>query len=350
MLRNGVMSGILIFLLAIGVQAQQVRPRPDLITPAAESAIEKGQAYLARTQNRDGSWTEGGSYGRGYPVTMSSMAVLALMSGGHTPTTGKYADKTAKTVEYLLRCSGNKGVITSVNESSRSMYGHGFATLALAHAYGMESDPLRQKRIKQVLDRAVMLIAKSQSKDGGWYYTPESSHDEGSVTVTQIQALRACRDAGINVPPSTIKRADNYIFKCANKDGGISYALRSKGRSLPAITAAATATMYNTGKFEHKVAIGALNYTKNLLKKSGHDPFKAFRGHTFYSILYFSQAMWFSGDKDWKLYFPKLRDRLVRLKQNDGSWKGDHVGNVYGTSIALLTLQLPYRALPILQR
>ena len=48
-------------------------------------------------------------------------------------------------------------------------------------------------RLHDVLTRAVKLITRSQSSAGGWLYTPDSNGDEGSVTVTQIQALRACR-------------------------------------------------------------------------------------------------------------------------------------------------------------
>ena len=48
---------------------------------------------------------------------------------------------------------------------------------------------------------AIVLISRSQSRDGGWLYTPDDAGDEGSVTITQVQALRACRDAGISVPP-----------------------------------------------------------------------------------------------------------------------------------------------------
>ena len=34
----------------------------------------------------------------------------------------------------------------------------------------------------------------------------------------------------------------------------------------------------------------------------------------------------------------------------DGSWNGDQVGGTYGTAVALLILQLPYKNLPIMQR
>jgi hypothetical protein len=278
------------------------------------------------------------------------LAGLALMSAGNTPTTGPQADNVARAVEFVLSCSTDAGLISSTSESGHSMYGHGFAMLFLAHAYGMEADPLRQKRLAQVLERAVRLTAASQSRDGGWFYTPESQNDEGSVTVTQIQGLRACRDAGVPVSPRTIQRACEYIFKCANSDGGISYALRSRGNSLPAITAAAVSTMYNGGVFEHPVAHGALAFCKKRIAASGGDATKAFQGHVYYSMLYLGQAMWFSGDDDWKGFFPQVRDFLIKQQQADGSWNGDSVGTTYGTSIALMTFLLPYRNLPILQR
>jgi len=41
---------------------------------------------------------------------------------------------------------------------------------------------------------------------------------------------------------------------------------------------------------------------------------------------------------------------LLKQQQSDGSWNGDNVGPVYGTSIALTVLQLPYAYAPIYQR
>ena len=229
------------------------------------------------------------------------------------------------------------------------MYGHGFSLLFLGEAYGLETDPLRQKRIKRVLRNGVKLTAQSQSKAGGWLYTPEQNSDEGSVTVTQIQGLRACRNGGIKVPKSTIDRAGEYIRKCANKDGGISYRVGMRG-SRPPITAAAVATLYNAGQYDNPVAKGALAYTMRLLRKNGNDPWKAYRGHAFYSMLYVAQALWVSGDKNWKMFFPKIRDGLIAKQDGGGAWNGDSSGKTYGTAIALIILQLPYQYLPIMQR
>ena len=63
---------------------------PPEITPATKTAIEKGLKYLVSVQNRDGSWRTNGSTG-GYPTAMTSLAGLALLSAGNTPTQGPYS-------------------------------------------------------------------------------------------------------------------------------------------------------------------------------------------------------------------------------------------------------------------
>jgi hypothetical protein len=74
-------------------------------------------------------------------------------------------------------------------------------------------------------------------------------------------------------------------------------------------------------------------------------------GHYFYAHLYYSQAIYLSGHSAmWDDYYPKIRDRLMRMQQPDGSWQGDGVGTTYGTAVALMILQLPYNRLPIMQR
>lgn len=224
------------------------------------------------------------------------------------------------------------------------MYGHGFAMLFLSQAYGMEEDLERQRRIRVALERGIVLTSKSQSNDGGWLYTPDSNGDEGSVTVTQVQALRGCRNAGILVPKETIDKAIKYIERSQNPDGGISYSVRSRG-SRPAITAAACAVLYNAGQYDSPMATKAFEYAWKHCK-----PTVSNDGHYFYTQLYMSQASWQKGDKVWGEYYPAIQRVLLRTQQGNGSWNGDGVGLVYGTSLALLMLQIPFNHLPILSR
>jgi hypothetical protein len=74
-------------------------------------------------------------------------------------------------------------------------------------------------------------------------------------------------------------------------------------------------------------------------------------GHDYYTHLYASQAFYMAGDKYWDKYFPTTRDELLKMQNaNDGYWEGDGIGRTYGTSIALIVLQLPYKFLPVYQR
>ena len=201
--------------------------------------------------------------------------------------------------------------------------------------------------MKKIIINGVKLTA-SASSNGGWCYTPGSG-DEGSVTVTQIQGLRAASNAGFTVPKGAIEGGVHYLEMCKTPEGGIRYSLSSgDGAHLP-ISAAAIATLYNAGQYDSKLADSCLAYVskqfaiyKNSFEKGG--------GHSFYTNLYAAQAFYQAGDKYWDNYFPSARDQLIKMQAKDGSWPGDFVGPVYGTSIALVILQLPYKYLPIYQR
>lgn len=320
-------------------------PLPEHITPEAQQAIDAGLAYLVRTQARDGAWRNRGAYGR-YPVAMTSLAGLALLMNGNTTTQGPHAPAVDRAARFLVDSSTGMGLITNLEESEgRPMHGHGFAMLFLAELYGMTEDRDRQRQIHDVLTSAIDLTGRSQSYLGGWYYTPDSGEDEGSVTVTQVQGLRACRNAGLAVPKEVIDQAMNYLRLSARSDGGIAYRARMQGASRPPITAAAVCCWFNAGDYDNPLARRALRFARQ------HVTVRNPRGgHYFYAHLYLAQALYLSGPEEWDDYFPKMRDHLIRLQNDDGSWRGDYVGNVYGTAIALIILQLPYNQLPIMQR
>ena len=225
------------------------------------------------------------------------------------------------------------------------MYAHGFSMLFLSQLEGMLEDPVRAREIHDLLTRAVVLSGKAQSHAGGWYYTPHSRSDEGSVTITQVQALRSCRNVGVAVPKVVIDNAMTYLADSQNSDGGIRYAVNQRGgKSRPAITAAAVCCWFNAGEYTEPRAKKALEFCKEKVK-----PLGTAGGHDYYAHLYFAQALYVSKDPYWKEYFAKRRDYLLDLQQPDGSWWGDGVGDIYGTAVALVILQLPFNQLPIMQ-
>jgi hypothetical protein len=343
---GGAVAWALSVLAAGGAAARaQTEPRlPEHITPATKESIDKGLAYLARTQGRDGAWRNRGSFGR-YPVAMSALAGMALLMDGNTTTQGRYAPNVDRVTRFLVAAALPNGLIARGDEEARTMYGHGFSMLFLGQLLGMTEDPQRQREIAEVLNRGVALTGQAQSRIGGWIYTPDGGTDEGSVTITQVQALRSCRTAGVSVPKKVIDDAMNYLKISANSDGGIRYRAQSPGPSRPPLTAAAVMCWFNAGEYDNPLAKKALQYSKQHIRAGANSS-----GHYYYEHLYFAQAMYLSGPDDWNAYFPKMRDALTRSQNDDGSWDDLMVGEVYGTSIALIILQLPFEQVPIMQR
>jgi hypothetical protein len=279
---------------------------------------------------------------------MTALAGLALLAEGNTPYSGPRAGHVRNAAEYLVqRADPETGLIGS-EDAGRPMFGHGFAMLFLAEAYGSGSRAAFQDRIRSVLVRAVGLTARSQSARGGWYYTPDSEQDEGAVTITQAQGLRACANAGLAVPEETMAGALEYLRASVNPDGGIAYRAGVPGASRPAITCAAIATMYATGQYTGPMVDDALEYA--LERVPGTAPSPSGGSHFFYAHMYLSQVMYFRGGDEWGRYFAPVRDWLVQNQNDDGSWSGEFVGRTYGTAVALLILQLPSNNLPVLQR
>ncbi len=328
------------------LRAQDVSFPPG-VTAEIHGSIERGLEWLARNQANDGSWRSAGGYGI-YPAAMTGLAGMALIAGGSTPTRGRLYKEVSTAYAFLMKhADAATGLISLPVEEGRSMYGHGFATLFLASVYGMEEDVRQQEKLKRVLDKAVALISASQSPAGGWIYTPTSGGDEGSVTITQIQALRACRMAGIVVDKKTIDRAVDYIRRCQNPDGSIKYSLGSGGDGRPAITAAGVAVLYNAGVYDDQPFVEkAVSYCKKHIQITTDRT----AGHHYYAHLYWSQALYQRGGGDWSDYYTKASAFLLKQQKKDGSWDGDGIGGVYGTAIALTILQLPYAYAPIYQR
>jgi hypothetical protein len=343
---------LLVVLSATNVWAQgedetehlAVRAYPPLITAEVARAIEGGVRYLASQQRADGSWADGAS---GYPIVMTSLAGLALISAGHMPTRGLHAKRVRDGISFLIRNQNANGLIGAQGES-RHMYGHGFAMLFLGTALGNTDDRKLQRKLIEVLELAVKLTIQAQSTDGGWYYTADSRTDEGSVTVTQMQGLRACRNAGINVPEGAMRKAVDYLKKCQNPDGGITYSLRSRGGSRDAISAAAVACMYSAGAYDDASALKALAFCK--AKFGG----RAYTGSFyFYTNFYWAQAMFQTNEQEWNAFFPHMRQSLLTSHRQGDAWNGATVGGtgpIYGTSLALLILTLPYQNVPVFQR
>ncbi len=350
--RSARTGSMLVILLLAGTDIVRAAPpdglRPKHVTDATLVTVDKGLQYLARMQSPNGSW-QTMSDGRVYPVTMTALAGMAFLANGNTTSRGPYAETVEKTTRYLIDQQNSTGLISRAEENGRPMYGHGFSMLFLSTVYGMETDPRARLRIKEVVTNAIKLTAQGQSVQGGWTYTPGSG-DEGSVTVTQMQALRAANSAGFTVPKATIANAVRYLERCKTAEGGIRYSINSGGDTRLPISAAAITCLYSAGEYESPLAKDCLKYVFGQFQKQTKAEFGNEWGHGFYLHLYASQSFYQAGDTYWDAYFPPVRDYLIKSQSQDGHWDGNEVGPAFGTSVALIILQLPYKFLPIYQR
>lgn len=70
----------------------------------------------------------------------------------------------------------------------------------------------------------------------------------------------------------------------------------------------------------------------------------------FYGHYYAVQAMYLAGGEWWAQWWPGIREELIRIQSEDGSWVDHQSGNAYATAMALVVAQMPKRYLPIFQR
>ncbi|MFQ5461446.1 MAG: prenyltransferase/squalene oxidase repeat-containing protein [Phycisphaerae bacterium] len=329
------------FFLVVGGAEAGTAPAPATptegeITAASTLAVAKGLSWLAEQQAQDGGY--GGLSHYGPHVGITGLVGLAFMADGNMPGRGRYNYVVSRCVDFIVAHSSEGGLLAA-ETSHGPMYGHGFATLFLAEVHGM----VRRSDVRETLRKAVRLIVSTQNEEGGWRYQPVRADADISVTVCQIMALRAARNAGVYVDKTVIDRAIQYVHKSQNLDGGFKYMLSSGGSAF-ARSGAGVAALQYAGVYGGDEIDRGLAYLKRFTPPSEQSV-----GHYFYGHYYGAQAMFLAGDAYWQAWWPKIRAELLEKQSPEGYWRGQ-AGKEYGTAMALIVLQMPNRLLPIFQR
>jgi len=316
--------------------------------PPTAEVIDAGLEWLAAKQTRRGSWAA--NEGR-YPTAITALAGTALLMEGSTTSQGRHAEPIRRAVDYLASRARPNGLIGDPKTDDRYTYGHGFSMLFLSQVLGEEEDERRREELVDVLTRAVEFSGRAQTKDGGWGYVSAADgndFDEGSTTITQVQGLRGCRNAGIPVPREIIDKAIAYIHKCTLADGGVQYSSKGGG-GRPAISAAAIACLYNAGEEDDTLVPRMQAYADKHLGTIANTSF----GHWHYGHFYYAQVMYRGGGRRWESYREQIERRLVSEAQRDRDgthWSQGYIGPAFTTAINLTILQLDKGMLPIYQR
>ena len=399
----GALVALAFSFIGAGVSAGVIAaaPPPDPVAPASGNddttqeisqplvnAVEKGLAYLAEQQQRDGSWrgSVGFKLNQDYSVQeynvphvgVTALCGMAYLAGGHLPDRGQYGPGLDRAITWLIRQQNDNGFITA--HQSR-MYDHAFATLFLAEIFGQTA----RSDVRAALQRAVDLIVSSQNEKGSWRYQPFALESDMSITVCQLMALRAARNVGIKVPADRIERAVRYVLASqvtrddtrgmwgfsphVDEDGYYAlgrgafryqYQEDDASRSSFALTAAGITSLYHAARYDTtSELVDSLHFLEERMDTVSRAPWRC---HYFYwyGHYYACQAMFITGEvggkKWWERYWKHISQELLETgsaysQASDGSWPNEvGPGRNFATAVALIVLQVPFRYLPILQR
>lgn len=316
-----------------------------------QASIQLAQHFLAAQQRPDGSFA--GNQGESTGIVAAG--VLAWMVNGNLPGIGGYGRQVARGIDYLLDNTQPSGLILKGTQDGHAMYHHGLAVLCLAEVYGQTQD----KRVYEKLRKAVDLTIRCQNDAGGWRYQPQpDSRGDLSVTVMQLNALRAARDAGIAVPAENIQRAVEYVESCAvkNAEGETrAFAYQPRGDVRWSTTASGVMSLMLCGQYRIERVRPALDELVRVRAKNEDR-----REWFVYGAYYAAQALYqAAGQADeykeaWVKWYGGIAQIVMSEQTTSGPEKGrsrlDQQHGIWSTAMCTLILGLPYRYLPIYQR
>jgi hypothetical protein len=329
------------------------------------AAREKGLDWLTKNQAADGSW------GKSYTIGITSMACLAYLSAADEPFTDARGKALVKGLQFLLD-NQKEGKFLTQGQSVRTwIHGQGFATLALAEAYGRsllckDKPDIDTKKIRAAIVQSVKEITKNQSASGGWWYTPgELNRDEGATTVCAVQGLVSAENYGIEIDPKVIDKGFDYLKKSQNKDGSFNYIL-GDGSSMKGGTAADVATLALMKKYDFAVMINGYKFLLEFTPAAMSAPhvpwYFPYYGHYYGSMGMHLLGQEYKDDKEFRTntarYIAETQRELLAWQQKEGGWpnkgwiKDQEKGetNAYATAFATMTLFVPAGRLSIYNR
>jgi hypothetical protein len=352
-------------------------------TIQSERSVAAALNWLARHQNRDGSWSlksfpqhcSGGKACDGTArfdrfSAATAMALLPFLASGTTPDTrgATYRANVAKGIEYLIKNQLPDGDL-QIEESN--LYDHGLAAIALCECYGMSPNGNFGKRVRPAAQAALNFTMAAQDPvGGGWRYAP---HDPGDTSAVgwQLMALKSGRMATLTVDEAVFAKSAKFLDSVCHggKHGGLFcympdglYSAMSDGTIVNgdlAVTAIGLLCRQYMGMARTDPAM--IEGTAHLM-----DNLPDIQNRNTYYWYYATQVMHNQPGPEWDAWNRKMRRTLIESQCQDsdgcasGSWSPytaageknrDNIGSLGGrvmmTSLSALILEVYYRYLPL---
>jgi hypothetical protein len=339
---------------------------------ASEEAVEASLKWLAMHQLEDGSWTfhldeqhcpqcAGRCRNPGLiesSTASTGLALLCFLGGGYTHQDGSYREVVSRGLYYLVHrmvITPHGGDLRDISvmpggfeeqmmvRTSGNMYAQAIATLALCEAYAMTHDP----ELASAAQEAIDFIVYAQAGNGGWRYIPKEPGDL-SVTGWQLMALKSGSLGRLSIPRSVWYRASEFLDG-VQEDRGANYGYQQPSSTRPAMTAVG---LYG------RLMLGWPRDHAPLLKGCAQLSKEQPKANNMYFNYYASQVLHHTGGTGWKRWNTRMRNYLVATQADSGHEKGswyideawsDRGGRLYTTTLAILSLEVYYRYMPMYQ-
>lgn len=362
--------------------------------------VGKGLAWLAKAQNSDGGWGQGGGWrvnrqegqsgrveGNEIPdpsdIGNTSIALQAFLRAGTKLDAGEHSEVAAKAAAYLLaQLEADKDdslYVTALRDtqlqSKIGAYVDTFlAAQILADLKDRFPDAVDEKRREFLLDKVVAKIQKHQKEDGafadnkGWASTLSQGICSKALNVAfaagaKVDLAALERDhkqnaAGLDrasgvVVAGEVADAGIEIYRYSAKLGGMTgFSVNNAGRrdGLEKKVADPTASKPEIEKAKEELAkIDEADADQKVLLKqvaarANEQGFVAGFGNKggeeFISYMSIGEALRVEGGEEWKKWDESMTKTIHGAQNEDGSWTGQHciTGRTFCTASALMVL------------
>jgi len=343
---------------------------------AVDGGIDAGLRWLKKHQSPNGSWDaveyvrnceenpkcEPGNLQSGDTnVAMTGYAVLCFLGAGYDhKTPNKFSKTVTKGLEYLLSVQKKEGLMGERN------YEHAVATMALAEAFAMTSDPVLRIPAQNAVNVVLARQTKGKSNYGlAWDYVEQNeTRLDTSVSGWNVMALKSALAGGLQVKEGMTGSKEwlEKAYKAANPDWK-----KFDPYSSKAVFPYVWDSVSDKVDRDHLSFVGAVcavflgHHQGDVMLETMCNDMEArwvdsgaYKNNN-YASYYIVMAEFQAGGNRWKKCLETIIPHLIEVQRKsedcfDGSWDyagqqwhGSDTGRVLSTCYSLLNLEVAYR-------